>query len=269
MPLHIGKSDTALLLLASQNQLSVGANSGMYFAIGNRYTGAIKTIGTSGAESRLGFFTYAISTQNNLREYLSILDDGKVGVGTTTPTSLLDVNGAVRFRGNGAGSGHVLTSDASGTGSWQSPASLNTAFAVGTTLTKSIGVTFTEIIPFNQTTGLGRFDDGGNFNVITKGYTAPATGVYSFTVSAGIAAGTAAWDGVLRISASVNGFSRNLPFAEVQTFAGKPLPRLVDLSFIVKLTAGEEVTAQLFNGSGIVVTTEVGNRCIFSGYRLY
>lgn len=47
-----------------------------------------------------------------------------VGVGTVTPAASLDVNGTVRALGlrlpTGAGSGLVLTSDSSGTASWQS-----------------------------------------------------------------------------------------------------------------------------------------------------
>jgi len=44
---------------------------------------------------------------------------GNVGIGTTAPTSLLHVNGAVRISDGTEGLGEVLTSDASGNASWQ------------------------------------------------------------------------------------------------------------------------------------------------------
>ena len=48
---------------------------------------------------------------------------GWVGIGTTSPAAELDVNGQVSIRGGGPGEGKVLTSDASGLASWQTPAS--------------------------------------------------------------------------------------------------------------------------------------------------
>ncbi len=46
---------------------------------------------------------------------------GNVGIGTTSPGAKLDVNGQMRFRGGSPGAGKVLTSDASGLASWQTP----------------------------------------------------------------------------------------------------------------------------------------------------
>jgi hypothetical protein len=49
-----------------------------------------------------------------------------VGIGVSSPAEKLDVDGTTRMTGfkmpTGAGDGHVLTSDASGKGSWQAPA---------------------------------------------------------------------------------------------------------------------------------------------------
>ncbi len=50
---------------------------------------------------------------------------GYVGVGTTAPVEKLDVDGTARVTGfempSGASDGHVLTSDATGTGTWEAP----------------------------------------------------------------------------------------------------------------------------------------------------
>jgi len=46
---------------------------------------------------------------------------GYVGIGTSVPGARLDVNGQVRVRGGSPGAGKVLTSDATGLGSWQTP----------------------------------------------------------------------------------------------------------------------------------------------------
>src|SRR5262249_37291399 len=48
---------------------------------------------------------------------------GNVGIGTMTPSTKLEVNGTVQMQGvklpTGANNGYVLTSDASGVGTWQ------------------------------------------------------------------------------------------------------------------------------------------------------
>ena len=53
---------------------------------------------------------------------LTILaNNGNVGIGTTNPSTKLDVAGQVKITGGAPGSGKVLTSDATGLASWQTP----------------------------------------------------------------------------------------------------------------------------------------------------
>ena len=271
MPLHISRAtDTALLLVENRNGLDAGINTGMYLKNGGRYTGAIKTIGTSTADARLGLFTFSTGSANSLRERLSILDDGKVGIGTTDPTALLDVNGSLRLR-NGAVNGNVLTADASGNATWKpvpNPSN-NTGFSVTPTVAVSVANTFSEKVPFNNKSTTHRFDDGNSFSVSTNAYIAPADGVYSFTMTVGIAAGTAATDGHIRLSVTVNEGSRNTPDIQMQTFAGKPLPRVGSLTVLLQLFAGDAVSAQIFNNSGTTITTATGSNSVFTGFRVY
>lgn len=61
-------------------------------------------------------------------ERLRIANDGRVGVGVTSPQEMLDVGGTARVQGfkmaSGAADGYVLTSDASGVGAWEPSAAL-------------------------------------------------------------------------------------------------------------------------------------------------
>jgi hypothetical protein len=66
----------------------------MYFKTGSGaapYTGAIKTIGESTNAARLGLYTYASTSPNQLLERLTITDIGNVGIGTISPLMKLHI----------------------------------------------------------------------------------------------------------------------------------------------------------------------------------
>ena len=75
------------------------------------FNGGTGGIGTNG-NYELPFYTNSI-------ERVVIKNDGKVGVGTSSPTAKLDVNGQVKIAGGNPGAGKVLTSDTNGLASWE------------------------------------------------------------------------------------------------------------------------------------------------------
>lgn len=52
-------------------------------------------------------------------EKMRINSNGYVGIGTSLPTTQLDIEGQVRIRGGVPGAGKILTSDANGTATWE------------------------------------------------------------------------------------------------------------------------------------------------------
>jgi hypothetical protein len=89
MRLHVVNGDSAIALFENTQALNLNVKNALYFKTGNgsyNYTGAIKTIGEGTSEARLAFFTYSWPSPNGLMERLSIADDGRVCIGTTTPS---------------------------------------------------------------------------------------------------------------------------------------------------------------------------------------
>lgn len=105
-PLHIKSLGENILTLENTNTLNVAINTGMLFAhtltgpAFDKYTGAIKTMGTSVTTARLGLFTGTTSNEQALVEQISILNNGNVGIGMIAPAYDLDVAGYTRFNGN-------------------------------------------------------------------------------------------------------------------------------------------------------------------------
>lgn len=89
------------------------------------------------------------------------------------------ITGQVKINGGSPASGKVLTSDASGLGSWISPSydsSKNTGFGAGNFSAQSFSSTFIPTAPTES------YDDGNNF--ASNVFTVPATGLYHFTSEA-------------------------------------------------------------------------------------
>jgi hypothetical protein len=73
----------------------------------------------------------------NAANALTVLKNGNIGIGTTVPSSMLEVAGQVKITGGVPGAGKVLTSDGVGLASWGTPAAgavsaLSAASGIGT-----------------------------------------------------------------------------------------------------------------------------------------
>lgn len=111
MKLHVSSSNSELSLLENAQNLNSGVSTGLYFKTGNGslpFTGAMKTIGESNNQARLGLFTYASVSAAGLKERLSITDKGRVGIGVTAPQAGIHLDPA------GAGSILIGTDKNSG-----------------------------------------------------------------------------------------------------------------------------------------------------------
>ncbi|MEP7236521.1 MAG: hypothetical protein ABI685_01605 [Ferruginibacter sp.] len=100
--LHIKNVDEKVAMLENTQTLNTNIGNALYFKTGSGafpYTGAVKTIGENNAAARLGFFTFASGTTSGLLERMTVTDNGNVGIGTTTPTAKLDINGGVTVNG--------------------------------------------------------------------------------------------------------------------------------------------------------------------------
>ncbi len=79
----------------------------------------------------------ALGIEGVLRAYSNLIVDGNVGIGTTSPGAKLDVAGTARMTGfqlgTSATAGHVLTTNASGVGTWQAAPSAPVTSVFGRT----------------------------------------------------------------------------------------------------------------------------------------
>ena len=69
------------LLLNNPVNLNTGTEFATYFKTNSHYMGAVKAIGTGTNSARMAIFGYAAGIASNLREYLSIMDNGTVHIG--------------------------------------------------------------------------------------------------------------------------------------------------------------------------------------------
>ncbi len=91
MQLQVAAADSSLLLLNNQSALGTGVSNALYFKTGNRFTGAIKTIGDDASSAHIGFFTNTSDSASMLREWMRIMHDGRVCVGPAETNARLGI----------------------------------------------------------------------------------------------------------------------------------------------------------------------------------
>lgn len=233
-------------------------------------------------------FQVGNGTASSRSNALTILRNGNVGIGDITPAEKLEVNGNAIVSGNATvggtlkisggtpGAGKLLTSDASGNASWQTPAlppSIATTgfFAAidGNQLTPIASGAALATIPFNDTYAAtlssSAFDDGSNFS--TSGiYTVPSTGFYHFEWAVRFIAANASQNGVILIAMRKNAASHSSWRDNV--YSGQPVPQ-IDGSINVKLQAGDQISFTIYQTSGQPLTYFNTDDTRLSGYRIY
>ena len=186
-----------------------------------------------------------------------------MGIGTTTPTAPLDVNGTVRIRGGAPAAGKVLTSDANGLASWQGLPPIGTM----TQITSDV------VLPYGfNNIGLGSTVYNPVGLTSLNYFTAPTTGFYHFDVILWFEnyTGTSASSGVtIAIVDSTSNFN------VLQSYIFKPVPNETGskaFSTTIPLDANQKVGLLIVNGNPGTTITLKGSttrRSTFSGYRVH
>ncbi|MCU0395453.1 MAG: tail fiber domain-containing protein [Chitinophagaceae bacterium] len=114
----------------------------------------------------------------------TVLKNGNIGIGTATPGSSLEVAGQIKLSGGTPGTGKVLTSDANGLASWQTPAPDGLVLPYSNTVTYNL-----QAFKVVNTEGIGIRSEG-NTGVVGISHTAQGSGVLgSYPGASGLGCG--------------------------------------------------------------------------------
>lgn len=174
-------SDDGVALVTEQGNIGFGVNApeeklevAGAIKIGNNIDatpadGTIRYTPANGFEIRHANTWTAIknfwNTNNGIDAYN--LNSGNVGIGTSTPGAKLEVAGQVKITGGIPGTGKVLTSDANGLASWQTPAT-GTNYNAGTGINIA-GNTITNTGDLSNTNEIQSLSLSGNSLSLSNG----------------------------------------------------------------------------------------------------
>lgn len=90
--LHLRGAGAERLRLENSAALALNVRNDIVFRTGSFFTGQIRTVGTGTNAARLGFYTGAQASADEMSERITIGDNGAVGIGTVTPQHPLTFN---------------------------------------------------------------------------------------------------------------------------------------------------------------------------------
>ncbi len=188
-----------------------------------------------------------------------------VGIGTSTPTAKLEVNGNIKIDGGNPQAGRVLTTvNGTGLATWEDiPSTPKVAFRA--TLPSS------QVIPNFVDTKLNfianYFNDGAAFNDATNSFITPANGLYYFHASFTVSTPTTVLPVVIRIEKG--GFvmvqKTNAVFQSTSGYL-----TAIDVSGMAKLNTGDLITVNaLITSASTITLSNYNGSTFFEGYRIY
>ncbi len=148
------------------------ANGYAGLAIG-RYNDPIVLTQTNVIQTTTPLFIIGNGTSALARSNVMVVrNDGNVGIGTSVPSSKLEINGQIKITGGTPGAGKVLTCDAVGLGTWDiaTPGPQGPTGLTGPAGSANISGTTNALIKFTSATAGGNsqvFDNGTNVGIGT------------------------------------------------------------------------------------------------------
>jgi hypothetical protein len=137
--------------------------------------------GIGGFVGTLTNHKFFVRTNDATRMVFDINGNVGIGIGTTSPTAKLEVNGTVKITDGTQGAGKVLTSDASGLASWQSPAGGGSAVVLDkSTTTVSVTGTLSETIVYSKLISANTISSGDILEIMARFSKTGVTGTGSF-----------------------------------------------------------------------------------------
>jgi len=249
----IGTSTPASLLTVSGVDSSSNGKTAA-FEISNTASGGANwylRAGANGTNTPAG----GLSIANDNFYAMNIDNGGNVGIGTSTPSTLLHVNGKLTISDGTQSYGNVLTCDNNGVASWTNPSVVNPSFSVVGNYGQGVQSGSTINVQWNNI----NWDDAGGFRADMIAYKAKSTGVYHFDVKLTWNNSSSGTDFLTQISIVVNSTLLDdqytlIPAASelgygVSTYSG-----------LVQLNAGDQVSVQLWQ-SNIVSGTRALDPC--------